>query len=154
MAAGLPTAPVLPPGPAACGRVAGGYTENLLDFHRLRRLLKDATARKIDMIAAWSVDRLGRSLQNLVGFLNELQAITQSETSVEFWFHVSGAEQEIDRQPAKGPGRAGVVSRLREGDVWTSPGSTGWRAAPAICSTSSGLIQDLISPKLDRHLCG
>jgi DNA invertase Pin-like site-specific DNA recombinase len=27
------------------------------------RLLKDATARKINMIAAWSVDRLGRSLQ-------------------------------------------------------------------------------------------
>ena len=27
------------------------------------------------MIAAWSVDRLGRSLQHLVGFLNELQAL-------------------------------------------------------------------------------
>jgi len=39
------------------------------------RLLKDATARKINMIAAWSVDRLGRSLQHLVGFLNELQAL-------------------------------------------------------------------------------
>lgn len=31
------------------------------------RLLKDATARKIDMVAAWSVDRLGRSMQHLVG---------------------------------------------------------------------------------------
>ena len=30
------------------------------------RMLKDATARKINMIAAWSVDRLGRSLQDLV----------------------------------------------------------------------------------------
>ena len=39
------------------------------------RLLKDATARKVTMIAAWSVDRLGRSLQDLVGFLNELQAL-------------------------------------------------------------------------------
>jgi DNA invertase Pin-like site-specific DNA recombinase len=39
------------------------------------RLLKDATSRKLDMIAAWSVDRLGRSLQDLVGFLNELQAL-------------------------------------------------------------------------------
>jgi DNA invertase Pin-like site-specific DNA recombinase len=39
------------------------------------RLLNDATARKINMIAAWSVDRLGRSLQHLVGFLNELQAL-------------------------------------------------------------------------------
>src|SRR3954464_11462999 len=26
------------------------------------RLLKDATARKVNMVAAWSVDRLGRSL--------------------------------------------------------------------------------------------
>ena len=39
------------------------------------RLMKDATARKVDMIAAWSVDRLGRSLQDLVGFLGELQAL-------------------------------------------------------------------------------
>jgi DNA invertase Pin-like site-specific DNA recombinase len=41
----------------------------------LDRLLKDATARRINMIAAWSVDRLGRSLQHLVGFLNDLQAL-------------------------------------------------------------------------------
>src|ERR1700751_1605264 len=41
----------------------------------LDRLLKDATARKVNMIASWSVDRLGRSLQHLVGFLNELQAL-------------------------------------------------------------------------------
>jgi len=39
------------------------------------QLIKDATARKINMIAAWSVDRLGRSLQDLVGFLTELQAL-------------------------------------------------------------------------------
>jgi DNA invertase Pin-like site-specific DNA recombinase len=39
------------------------------------RLLNDATARKVNMIAAWSVDRLGRSLQDLVVFLNELQAL-------------------------------------------------------------------------------
>lgn len=38
-------------------------------------LLKDATARKINMIAAWSVDRLGRSLQDLVGFLTDLQTL-------------------------------------------------------------------------------
>jgi DNA invertase Pin-like site-specific DNA recombinase len=39
------------------------------------QLLKDATARKVNMIAAWSVDRLGRSLQDLVGFLTDLQAL-------------------------------------------------------------------------------
>jgi len=41
----------------------------------LDRLLQDATSRKINMIAAWSVDRIGRSLQDLVGFLTELQAL-------------------------------------------------------------------------------
>lgn len=39
------------------------------------QLLKDATTRKLNMIAAWSVDRLGRSLQDLVGFLTDLQAL-------------------------------------------------------------------------------
>jgi DNA invertase Pin-like site-specific DNA recombinase len=39
------------------------------------RLLKAATARKIDMVAAWSIDRLGRSMQHLVGFLGELEAV-------------------------------------------------------------------------------
>lgn len=39
------------------------------------RLLKDATRRKFDMIAAWSVDRLGRSLQDLVSFLSDLKGV-------------------------------------------------------------------------------
>ena len=47
------------------------------------RLLNDATARKVNMIAAWSVDRLGRSLQDLVGFLNELQALHCTRIDVE-----------------------------------------------------------------------
>src|SRR5215468_10131069 len=41
------------------------------EFHRL---LKDVVRGKIDVVAAWSVDRLGRSLQDLVGFLGELNA--------------------------------------------------------------------------------
>ena len=36
------------------------------------RLLKAVVRRKIDVVAAWSVDRLGRSLQDLIGFLGEL----------------------------------------------------------------------------------
>lgn len=38
-------------------------------------MLKDATQRQFDMIAAWSVDRLGRSLQHLVGFLSDIHAV-------------------------------------------------------------------------------
>ena len=41
----------------------------------LDRFLKDVTARRVNIIAAWSVDRLGRSLQDLVGLLTDLQAV-------------------------------------------------------------------------------
>jgi DNA invertase Pin-like site-specific DNA recombinase len=40
----------------------------------LDRLLKAVTRRDVDMIAAWSVDRLGRSLVDLLDFLRELHA--------------------------------------------------------------------------------
>jgi DNA invertase Pin-like site-specific DNA recombinase len=41
---------------------------------RFDALLHGVARREFDMVAAWSVDRLGRSLQDLVGFLTDLQA--------------------------------------------------------------------------------
>jgi DNA invertase Pin-like site-specific DNA recombinase len=38
------------------------------------KLCRDAARREFEMVMAWSVDRLGRSLQDLVGFLSELHA--------------------------------------------------------------------------------
>lgn len=38
------------------------------------KLLKAVTRREIDLVAAWSVDRLGRSLVDLLSFLQELHA--------------------------------------------------------------------------------
>jgi len=38
-------------------------------------LCRAAARREFDMVMAWSVDRLGRSLQDLVGFLSELHAL-------------------------------------------------------------------------------
>jgi DNA invertase Pin-like site-specific DNA recombinase len=35
-------------------------------------LCKDAMRRRFDVVMAWSVDRLGRSLQDLVGFLSDI----------------------------------------------------------------------------------
>jgi DNA invertase Pin-like site-specific DNA recombinase len=40
----------------------------------LDALLKGVARREFDLIAAWSVCRLGRSLQDLIGFLAEIQA--------------------------------------------------------------------------------
>jgi len=45
------------------------------DRPALDQLMKCATQRKFDMVMCWSIDRLGRSLQNLVEILNELQAM-------------------------------------------------------------------------------
>lgn len=51
------------------------------------RLLKDAARRRFDLIASWSVDRLGRSLQDLVGFLSEIHA-----KKVDLYLHVQGMD--------------------------------------------------------------
>jgi DNA invertase Pin-like site-specific DNA recombinase len=45
------------------------------DRPALDSLMKSATQRKFDMIMCWSIDRLGRSLQNLVEILNEMQSM-------------------------------------------------------------------------------
>lgn len=49
------------------------------------RLLKGATRREFDVVAAWSVDRLGRSLKHLIGFLEEIQA-----SGVDLYLHQQG----------------------------------------------------------------
>jgi DNA invertase Pin-like site-specific DNA recombinase len=51
------------------------------------RLLKDASRKKFDLIASWSVDRLGRSLQDLVAFLSEIHA-----KKVDLYLHQQGMD--------------------------------------------------------------
>jgi len=50
-------------------------------------LMTMVTRREIDMVMAWSVDRLGRSLQHLVGFLSEI-----NERNVDLYLHVQGLD--------------------------------------------------------------
>ena len=51
------------------------------------RLCHDATQRQFDAIMAWSVDRLGRSLQDLVKFLSEIHAL-----KVDLYLHQQGLD--------------------------------------------------------------
>jgi DNA invertase Pin-like site-specific DNA recombinase len=50
-------------------------------------LCHDATKRQFDVIMAWSVDRLGRSLQDLVGFLSEIHAL-----KIDLYLHQQGLD--------------------------------------------------------------
>ena len=50
-------------------------------------LCRDAAQRKFDLVMAWSVDRLGRSLQDLVGFLSELHALR-----IDLFLHQQGLD--------------------------------------------------------------
>ena len=45
------------------------------DRPALDAMMKAASQRKFDLILVWSIDRLGRSLQNLVELLNDLQSM-------------------------------------------------------------------------------
>ena len=64
------------------------------------RMLNDAARRKFDVLAAWSVDRLGRSLQHLVETLNELHS-----TGVELYLH----QQALDTTTPSGRAMFGML---------------------------------------------
>src|SRR5271166_3581819 len=51
------------------------------------RLCRGVARREFDQVAAWSVDRLGRSLQELVAFLGELHA-----KNVDLYLHRQGLD--------------------------------------------------------------
>jgi DNA invertase Pin-like site-specific DNA recombinase len=56
-------------------------------------LCKAAARREFDMVMAWSVDRLGRSLQDLIGFLSELHAL-----GIDLFLHQQGLDTMTLRQ--------------------------------------------------------
>lgn len=96
------------------------------------RMLKDATAGRFDIIAAWSVDRLGRSLQDLVGFLSELhatgrnlylhqQAIDTSTPSGRAMFQMLGVFAEFERGMIRERVIAGMHRAKQSGVVFGRP---------------------------------
>jgi DNA invertase Pin-like site-specific DNA recombinase len=68
-------------------------------------LLKGVARRDFLLIAAWSVDRLGRSLPHLVGFLGEIEA-----KSVDLYLHQQG----LDTSTSAGRALFGMLSVFAE----------------------------------------
>jgi DNA invertase Pin-like site-specific DNA recombinase len=89
-------------------------------------LCRDATKRQFDVVMAWSVDRLGRSLQDLIGFLSELHALgidlflhqqgldTRSPAG-KAMFQMMGVFAEFERSMIRERVRAGLKRAVAEG---------------------------------------
>jgi DNA invertase Pin-like site-specific DNA recombinase len=68
-------------------------------------LCRDATKRQFDVVMAWSVDRLGRSLQDLVSFLSELHAL-----GIDLFLHQQG----LDTRTPAGKAMFGMMGVFAE----------------------------------------
>jgi DNA invertase Pin-like site-specific DNA recombinase len=90
------------------------------------RLCQDATRRRFDVIAAWSVDRLGRSLQDLVGFLGEVhgagvnlylhqQAVDTTTPAGRALFQMLGVFAEFERAMIRDRVKAGLAAARAKG---------------------------------------
>lgn len=114
------------------------------------RMLKDATRRRFDMVMAWSVDRLGRSLQHLVSFLEELrganvdlflhqQGLDTSTPAGRAMFQMLGVFSEFERSM--------IVARVRTGlDTARAKGKTLGR--PKLADRKTMAIRDALATGL------
>src|SRR5213079_179221 len=89
-------------------------------------LCRAATRREFDVVMAWSVDRLGRSLQDLVSFLSELhalqidlflhqQGLDTTTPAGKLMFQVCGAFAEFERSMIRQRVHAGLKRAVAQG---------------------------------------
>lgn len=90
------------------------------DRPKLDALLKGVSRKEFDLVAAWSVDRLGRSLLDLVGLLQDLhstgvelylhkQAINTTTPSGKAMFQMMGVFAEFEREIIRERVNAGLA---------------------------------------------
>ena len=111
------------------------------------KLLKGAVRREFDLVAAWSVDRLGRSLQDLISFLQELhgagvdlylhqQALDTTTPSGKAMFQMMGVFAEFERSMISERVKAGLARTKAKG---TKLGR------PTVSTDTEGRIRELRS---------
>jgi DNA invertase Pin-like site-specific DNA recombinase len=95
-------------------------------------LCRDAAKRQFDLVMAWSVDRLGRSLQDLIGFLSELhslniglflhqQGLDTTTPSGKAMFGMLGVFAEFERAMIRERVRAGLARARANGKTLGRP---------------------------------
>jgi DNA invertase Pin-like site-specific DNA recombinase len=89
-------------------------------------MLKDASKRRFDVVMAWSIDRLGRSLIDLLGTIQQLeacdvdlyldqQAIDTTTPAGKLMFQVTGALAEFERSMIRQRINAGIKRAVEQG---------------------------------------
>ncbi len=114
-------------------QVVSTFTDNGISGAKGRRdragydaLLKSITRREVDLVAAWSVDRLGRSLTDLLGFLGEIhskgcdlylhqQGLDTSTPAGRAMFQMMGVFAEFERAIIRERVMAGLSRAKAEG---------------------------------------
>jgi DNA invertase Pin-like site-specific DNA recombinase len=92
----------------------------------LDRMLKDASKRRFDAVMAWAIDRLGRSLIDLLGTIQTLeacgvdlyldqQAIETTTPAGKLMFQVTGAFAEFERSMIRQRVHAGLKRAVEQG---------------------------------------
>ncbi len=95
-------------------------------------LCKGAVRRDFDLVMAWSVDRLGRSLQHLVSFLSDIhangvdlylhqQGIDTTTPTGKAMFQMCGVFAEFERAMIQGRINAGLARAKAQGKVLGRP---------------------------------
>ena len=104
----------------------------------LDRMLKDAGKRRFDVIMAWAIDRLGRSLIDLLGTIQHLEAcrvdlyldqqsIDTTTPAGKLMFQMTGAFAEFERSMIRQRVKAGLKRAVEQGTKLGRP-----RVSPSI----------------------
>jgi DNA invertase Pin-like site-specific DNA recombinase len=98
----------------------------------LDRMLNDASRRKFDVVMAWAIDRVGRSLVDLLGTIQHLEAcgvdlyldqqnIDTTTPMGKLIFQITGAFAEFERGMIKQRVHAGLARARAQGKVLGRP---------------------------------
>jgi DNA invertase Pin-like site-specific DNA recombinase len=104
----------------------------------LDRMLKDASKRRFDVVMAWAIDRLGRSLIDLLGTIQHLEAcgvdvyldqqsIDTTTPAGKLMFQMTGAFAEFERSMIRQRVKAGLKRAVEQGTKLGRP-----RVSPSI----------------------
>jgi DNA invertase Pin-like site-specific DNA recombinase len=123
------------------------------------RLCMDATRRRFDVVMAWSVDRLGRSLQDLIGFLGELhgvgvdlflhqQGIDTTTPAGKAMFQMMGVFAEFERAMIQDRVKAGLARAKANGVTLGRPRVVDGVKAAVLAAKDEGLSIRRIAEKV------